>query len=204
MEKKIVILLMSLMSMACSSQRSSLDLDDEIYRIINLELENNESINLYFKSYSNEEYDEDYIRTSGSGYNCMLDVVNPDLVRRKLDSIEKISSLPKGKRDSLGVLLVKKNTIQEVWKSLPQTEAEQLSKNYISRVIKWDRAKIEDYEMRIVRKKWNRKFSVPVFNNDKTLAMMFIEYPNSLASHFYIKKNGTWYSYCSSIIRLDD
>ncbi|MBU3026530.1 hypothetical protein Q4603_11925 [Zobellia galactanivorans] len=203
MQRLIFYGLMLLNLLSCKAKQIILiEKNDEVYEIVNSQLQSFRGHVLYKKSYPVAITDLNFYQSSGF-FKCKMENPNFEVAKHKTDSIRRLNKSE----------LVKKKLIDEIEKKyiaghisdlISLEDYEYMKQNTISEELNWEEEKIKG---RLVSSKSQKnlvRFSLPVISKSNKWAIMLIKFENSLQAHVYRKNDSQWSSFCSYLLSRSD
>lgn len=201
--KRLFLLFYVLVCAECKAQDLGNTQKKEIYEVLNTPVSSyGNTIDLYFKSFSSKKYDGGFIKNKLFYTIINLTSKKSELKGlHKIDSVKKTNKIPKIKRENIIDSIARIYLIPRVEDFLGQDDLDKMAKT-ANRSLKWDKKKIRH---ELTRNRVAVRYSVPVFNIENTISMVFVEFLNSLSVRFFEKKNGKdWEFLCSGTIYRAD
>ncbi|WP_297695895.1 hypothetical protein [uncultured Eudoraea sp.] len=200
----LVAILIITISFGCKSHNLSENYK-EVYAVINsLKNERKGIEHIYKNSFISKEYGSQFLRTINQ--NLLIDHVNErnqEIGYKKADSLSALNMYSEKEIDSLQNEIFLSYLLPDVKDFLSDKDLENMAETFALRSVKWKQRELPSITLSKVKSA--PRVSVPVFNLDHSIAVLFVEYPDSLSLWFYKKDvNNSWYFYCSGMIWRSD
>ena len=184
---------------SCSSQNNSLRYSEEIYDIVNVQLNEFNDVNLFYKSSSGNQM---VISDDKGIFKCKLDDGNLKEARRKKDSVISLD-INQVKKKKLLNFIEQKYVQLKTSEFLTQVDINKMTNSLKQKPIKWDKRRINN---RITNKKLDNdvSLSIPALNSNGTIALVYVKSNNYYVANFFKKDQTSWSLFCYFPIALFD